>query len=236
MESSTNSGLLFHFISGAKQVYHSLRVLPYLGHRVTCPCSQHHLRCFLPFGSPTRPNALCPFYGVLERHRILWLYLHNRTNLFHDRLKVLHFAPEEVFERALRASPNLDYITADLNGTAMVRVDITAIPFEDNTFDVILCSHVLEHIPDDHKAMSELYRVLKPGGGAILLVPMDIDRATTFEDSSVVDPNERKRLFGQEDHVRIYGRDYRNRSVLQWTKRLMRMSWSLPSFNDMVCQ
>jgi len=93
----------------------------------------------------------------------------------------------------------------------MIHMDITAIPFNDHTFDVILCSHVLEHVQDDRKAISELYRVLKPGGWAILMVPIDLDRATTFEDPSVIDPKERERLFGQHDHVRWYGRDFLTR-------------------------
>lgn len=124
---------------------------------------------------------------------------------------MLHFAPDAL-ERKLRTSPNLTYISTDLDSPeAMIHMDITDIPFNDHTFDVILCSHVLEHVPNDRKAMSELYRILKPGGWAILLVPIDFDRDTTFEDPSVVDPKEREHLFGQHDHVRRYGRDYLTR-------------------------
>ncbi len=121
-------------------------------------------------------------------------------------------APEPIFQKKLRASPNLDYTSADLNSPfAMVKLDITDIPYAENTFDVVLCSHVLEHIPDDRKAMSELYRILKPGGWALLLVPFDAERPETFEDPDVVDPKERTRLFGQFDHVRVYGRDFKDR-------------------------
>lgn len=108
--------------------------------------------------------------------------------------------------------PNLDYISADLDSPlAMVKMDITNILFENNSFDVILCSHVLEHIIDDNKAMRELFRVLKPGGWAILQTPIDLKLDKTFEDHSIVSPEERERFFGQSDHVRIYGRDYVNR-------------------------
>lgn len=190
-----------------------LRLPQYAGNNVYCPCCDGHFRCFLPFGVKTiYQNALCPRCLVLERHRLLWLYLHNRTNLFRDRLRVLHFAPEESIQKKLRACPNLDYTSADLGSPlAMVKMDITNIPYSDHTVDVILCLHVLEHIPDDHKAMSELYRILKPGGWAIFMVPLDSKRAETFEDPDVIDPKERLRLFNQEDHVRIYGRDFKNR-------------------------
>jgi SAM-dependent methyltransferase len=124
----------------------------------------------------------------------------------------LHFAPEHIIQKKLRACSNLDYTSADLDSPlAMVRLDITDIPYAENTFDVILCSHVLEHIPDDHQAMGELYRILKPGGWALVLVPFDPERAETFEDPDVVDPKERLRLFGQSDHVRIYGCDLKDR-------------------------
>jgi Methyltransferase domain len=190
-----------------------LKMLRYIGNQVYCPCCDHHFRCFLPFGYKTiRQNALCPNCGALERQRLLWLYLPNRTNLFRDRLRVLHFAPEDKIQKKLRACPNLDYTSADLDSPlAMIKMDITRIPYAECTVDAILCSHVLEHIPDDRKAMSELYRILKPGGWAILLVPLDLKRIETFEDPNVIDPKERFRLFDQADHVRIYGRDFKNR-------------------------
>ena len=121
-------------------------------------------------------------------------------------------APEYIIQKFLRSIPNLDYISADLNSSlAMVKMDITNISCKDNSFDVILCYHVLEHIIDDRKAMRELFRVLKPGGWAILQSPMDLKRNKTFEDSHVVLPQDRERIFGQSDHVRIYGRDYKDR-------------------------
>ena len=212
MKTFVKSLLPARFISPLTWLYHWFRALPYAGNAVVCPCCGGHFRRFLPMGYVVvRPYAVCPFCNAGERHRLLWLYLRNHTNLFHDCLKVLHFAPEYILEQKFRRCSNLEYITADLNNPAMLKVDITDIPFPDATFDVVLCSHVLEHVPDDRKAMHELYRVLKPGGWAILLVPIELDRTTTFEDPTVTDPQERLRLFNQIDHVRIYGRDYVDR-------------------------
>ena len=128
---------------------------------------------------------------------------------------MLHVAPEMQLHRVIRSHPNIDYVTADLNSPfAMVKMDITNIEYEDNVFDVIICNHVLEHIPDDRKAMAELYRVLKPGGWAILQVPISLSLDRTLEDSTITTPEEREKIFGQEDHVRIYAKDYKDRLVL----------------------
>ena len=124
-------------------------------------------------------------------------------------LKVLHFAPEQEFYKRFKKQTNIDYTTTDLlSPLADVKADICNLPFQDNHYDVILCNHVLEHIPNDTKAMQELYRVLKPGGMAILQIPQDLSRATTFSDDSIIDQKERAKIFGQYDHVRVYGRDY----------------------------
>jgi SAM-dependent methyltransferase len=165
----------------------------------------------LPVG-PNRANARCPNCGARDRQRYMWLYLERKTNLLVDHLRVLHFAPERIFEEWLAPQPNLDYVSTDLERErATVKADITALPFADDSFDVILCSHVLEHIVDDRKAMRELYRVLRPGGWALILVPIDFSRAETFEDPTIVAPADRERLFGQADHVRVYGRDFTTR-------------------------
>jgi len=125
---------------------------------------------------------------------------------------MLHFAPEQAFYKRFKKLNHLDYTTTDLNSPiADVKADICDLPFDDDAYDVIFCNHVLEHIPDDHKAMQELYRVLKPGGFAILQIPQDLSRAQTFEDDSITDRKERARIFGQYDHVRVYGRDYFDR-------------------------
>jgi len=165
---------------------------------------------FLPYGYENqRENVLSPSTLSLERHRLLWLYLKNETDFFKAPRKVLHFAPEQAFYKRFRAMKNLDYTTTDLNSPlADVKADICDLPFEDDSYDVIFCNHVLEHIPDDTKAMQELYRILKPGGMAVLQIPQDLQRAQTFEDNSITDRNERAAIFGQYDHVRIYGRDY----------------------------
>ncbi|MDY7006358.1 MAG: methyltransferase domain-containing protein [Cyanobacteriota bacterium] len=183
----------------------------YMGNQVICPCCNGKFSEFLPYGN-NRPNALCPRCSSLERHRLLWLYFQEKTNLFASPLKILHIAPEKFFQKKLKSLPNLDYLSTDLEAEwAMEKMDITNIKYVDNTFDVILCNHVLEHIPDDRKAMKELLRVLKPNGWAILQVPLEPNLDKTFEDPSITSPEDRKRVFGQKDHVRLYGKDYKNR-------------------------
>lgn len=203
------------------------------GTTYTDPIDSKSFKMFLPYGYGTqRNNVLSPSTLSLERHRLLWLYLNKETDFFkfelvsdssftntkriklrdaetNSALKVLHFAPEQAFYKLFRNQKNLDYTTTDLfSPLADVKADICNLPFEDNQYDVILCNHVLEHIPNDTKAMQELYRVLKPGGMAILQIPQDLSRATTFADDSITDQKERGKIFGQYDHVRIYGRDY----------------------------
>ncbi|GGZ82095.1 class I SAM-dependent methyltransferase [Algibacter mikhailovii] len=180
------------------------------GSQYTDPIDGKGFKTFLPYGyGNQRNNVLSPSTLSLERHRLLWLYLKNETTFFTDNLKVLHFAPEQAFYKRFRKMTNLDYVTTDLNSPlADVKADICALPFEDNAFDVILCNHVLEHIPDDSKAMQELYRVLKTGGMGIFQIPQDLNRDKTFEDNTITDKKERAEIFGQYDHVRVYGRDY----------------------------
>lgn len=185
-------------------------VLGLKGDRYTDPIDGKSFTKFLPYGyEQQRENVLSPSTLSLERHRLLWLYLKDHTNFFTAPHKVLHFAPEQAFYKRFRKLKNLEYTTTDLHSPlADVKADICDLPFEDHSFDFILCNHVLEHIPDDDKAMSELYRVLSPGGTAILQIPQDLKREKTFEDDSITDPKERARIFGQYDHVRVYGRDY----------------------------
>ncbi len=183
------------------------------GNRYTDPINGKSYRRFLPYGYGTmRANVLSPGTLSLERHRLCWLYLKGHTGLFSEPLKVLHFAPEQAFYGRFRKLKNIDYTTTDLNSPlADVEADICALPFSDNSYDLIICNHVLEHIPDDIKAMSELLRVLKPGGLAILQVPYQADRSETFQDDSITDPKQRAAIFGQYDHVRLYGMDYFDR-------------------------
>ena len=182
----------------------------YKGSRYIDPIDGASFRKFLPYGyEKQRENVLSPSTLSLERHRLLWLYLKNETTLFTSNLKVLHFAPEQAFYKRFRKLPHLQYTTTDLNSPlADVKADICNLPFEDHSFDFILCNHVLEHIPDDTKAMQEIYRILRKGGIAILQIPQDLNRQKTFQDDSITDPGDRARIFGQYDHVRIYGRDY----------------------------
>ncbi|GEQ87087.1 SAM-dependent methyltransferase [Patiriisocius marinistellae] len=180
------------------------------GDKYLDPIDGKSYRKFLPYGyARVRENVLAPGTLSLERHRLFWVYLKNETNFFTENLKVLHFAPEQAFLRKFKKLKNIDYTTTDLNSPiADVKADICALPFKDNSYDFIICNHVLEHIPDDTKAMQELYRVLAPGGIAILQVPLENERAVTFEDNTITDQKERTEIFGQYDHVRVYGMDY----------------------------
>lgn len=194
-------------------VIRPLVALTLKGNRFTDPIDNKSFRSFLDYGYVVqRKNVLSPSTLSLERHRLLWLYLKNETSFFTKPLKVLHFAPEQCFLKRFRALNNLEYTTTDLlSPIADVKADICNLPFEDNSYDVILCNHVLEHIPDDTKAMQELYRVMKPGGWGVFQVPQDLNRDITFEDNTIIDRKERTKIFGQYDHVRIYGRDYFNK-------------------------
>lgn len=185
----------------------------YKGNRYQDPIDEKKFRSFLPYGyGKQRPNVLSPSTLSLERHRLLWLWLKNETNLFTKKQRLLHFAPEQAFYKRFKKMKHLDYTTTDLNSPlADVKADICNLPFADHSFDSILCNHVLEHIPDDKKAMQELFRILKPGGMAIMQIPQDLNRAKTFEDNSIKDPKKRAEIFGQYDHVRVYGRDYFNK-------------------------
>jgi len=194
------------------------------GSKYTDPIDGKSFRKFLPYGYGTqRLNVLSPGTLSLERHRLLWLYLKNETDFFkpnenltntetRSALRVLHMAPEQCFLKRFKKLPHIDLVTADLYSPIVdVKADICDLPFDDNSFDVIFCNHVLEHIPDDKKAMQELYRVLKKGGLAILQIPQDYSRETTYEDLSITSPEERMKHFGQYDHVRVYGSDYFDR-------------------------
>ena len=180
------------------------------GNKYEDPIDGRKFRKFLPYGyAKQRANVLSPSSLSLERHRLLWLYLTHETDFFHKKISVLHVAPEQAFYKKFKKQSNWKYITTDLHSPlAEVKADLCNLPFEENSFDLILCNHVLEHIPNDTKAMNELFRVMKKGGTGIFQVPQDRNRATTFEDDSITDPDQRTRIFGQYDHVRVYGMDY----------------------------
>lgn len=183
----------------------------YAGARRVCPICGFHARRFLPQGVKRRPEARCPSCNSFERHRLAWLFFRERTALLDGTEKrVLHVAPEACLERRLRRALGSGYVTADLlDPTADVRMDLMEIQYPEGSFDVIYCSHVLEHVPDDRQAMRELHRVMAPGGWGMINVPISAE--ATDEDPSVTDPAERLRRFGQEDHVRCYGPDYYHR-------------------------
>ncbi|MDX1629831.1 MAG: methyltransferase domain-containing protein [Fulvivirga sp.] len=184
------------------------------GNNVTCPIIDKSYRKFLPYGRINpRPNALCPDSLSLERHRLLWLYLKEKTNFFKKKLNFLHVAPEQCFLKPFESQHGQGYITGDLESPlAKVKMDIHQIPFEENKFDAVMCNHVMEHVADDIQAMKEIYRVLKPGGWAIMQVPFFSPvPETTFEDKSIRSPEAREKAYGQSDHVRLYGKDYPDR-------------------------
>jgi SAM-dependent methyltransferase len=180
------------------------RALHY-GRRRFCPCCYSHVRHFLPYGEVPRPDARCPVCGALERHRAASLFFEQRAGLFNQVRRILHVAPEPHVSRVLQRV-GVDYLSIDLESdNAMLRMDVTDLELPDESFDAIYCSHVLEHVPEDRRALAEFRRILRIGGWVVVQVP--IKGATTFEDPSITDPRERRRLFGQGDHVRLYGRD-----------------------------
>jgi SAM-dependent methyltransferase len=182
----------------------------YRGNKKECTVCEHKFRKLLPYGRIVkRENALCPSCLSLERHRLIWLFLKTKTDFFTSDLKVLHVAPEYCFIKRFKALKNLDYTTGDIESPlADVKMDIRDIPFGDNTFDVIICNHTLEHVVEDLQSMKEFHRVLKPNGWGILNSPINEKREETYEDFSITDPAEREKHFGQRDHVREYGLDY----------------------------
>jgi predicted SAM-dependent methyltransferase len=186
----------------------------YKGNNVECPVCERSFRKFLSYGSETaaRDGVLCPYDLTLERHRLMWLYLTKKSDFFTSPKKVMHIAPEQCFHKKFQKQENLDYTTGDLmSPIADLHFDLHKIPLEDNQYDVVFCNHVMEHVEDDRQCMSELFRIMKPGGWGIMQVPQDLNAATTYEDSSITDPKEREKHFWQYDHVRLYGMDYPDR-------------------------
>ncbi len=197
----------------------------YLGNKVECPVCGSRFRKFMGYGyHEVRKNALCPKCLSLERHRLIWLYLKGKTEFFSKPMKVLHIAPEQCFEERFKKQPNLDYLTADIESPlANYKCDVQNMPFFDNEFDVVFCNHVLEHVDDDRKAMSEILRVMKPGALAVLLVPLDFSRTKTYEDPTITSPKDRALHFLQYDHKRLYGTDF--------TDRLKEVGFIIPESN-----
>ena len=197
----------------------------WFGLRYKCPFCNSHLRTLLPsgcdfavlkekevVGGGKRDNVLCPICRSRDRERLLYLYLLNKTQVFKKPIQLLHVAPEARLAKVLRPKMPSGYLTADISPEdGMIQMDITDIQFPDCFFDAIICNHVLEHIIDDRRAISELYRTLKPGGWAILQVPISLTLKGTYEDFTITTRKGREDAFGQWDHVRIYALDYPNR-------------------------
>lgn len=169
---------------------------------------------------PAGPRlSSCPFCGSYDRDRLLLTFLQRKTDLFSKPTKLLHIAPELTLAKKIVATSSIDYVSGDLDGSlAMIALDVTQIDFPDATFDAVICNHVLEHVPDDKKAMAELLRVLKPGGWAVLQVPIGTKLDKTIEDFNLPSDAERLQMFGQGDHVRVY-------SIGDYVERLQSVGW-----------
>ncbi|MBV9311049.1 MAG: class I SAM-dependent methyltransferase [Solirubrobacterales bacterium] len=190
----------------AREVLVTVSSPVFAGDAFTCPCCLRSSRRWITIG---HQEQLCPRCFAGARHRLLMLYVERRTSLLRAPMRLLHFAPEHSLMRRFRHQPNLDYLAADLDPPfGAIRLDLTAIDLPADSVDCVICSHVLEHIPDDRRAMEEMRRVLRPGGQALIMVPVDQRREHTFEDPSIVTPAQRLEAFNQEDHVRVYGLDF----------------------------
>ena len=189
--------------------------LKYAGSKVLCPCCDSSYSEFAPFGNDRRQNAWCPNCESLERHRLLWMYFENKTNLYQRPLKVLHIAPETIFFNHFRKQTNIEYYPVDIfpnlypKGT--LHFDLLNHNVPDNSYDVIICNHVFQYIEEDRKAMKNIYNLMKPGGWGIMQVPINTKTQTTHEDASITDPLEREKIFGLKEHVRYYSYDYADR-------------------------
>jgi SAM-dependent methyltransferase len=197
----------------------------YLGSEFLCPFCQKRFRKFFPIGLDDlgaekyclvghgrREHCYCPRCSSLDRERLAYLYLLKKTNIFKDKAALLHIAPEKNLQQLFMACPNIDYLSADLSmDCVMVKMDVTDIQYATNTFDIIICNHVLQYVPDDLRAVSELYRVLKPGGWALLQVPISLALDCTYNfppDRKIEDP---ECAYDSAVHARIYARDYQER-------------------------
>ena len=197
------------FLIRASLLFKPLFDIFFKGTKFTDPINNKSYSYFFPYGyNKQRKNALCPGTFSLERHRLLWLYLKKETDFFNSNNKILHFAPEQCFHKFFKSFFK-NYTSIDLNSPIVdIKADICNLPFNDNSYDYILCNHVLEHIHDDEKAMKEIFRVLNKNGIAILQVPIDIKSNLTQEGRDIDDKEVRSKLFGQYDHLRMYGLDY----------------------------
>ncbi len=219
-----------NLIRRIKRYYLALRCLFYYGNRYKCPVCNHNFRKMLPggfdlevikekeiIGSGLRENNICPYCQSTDRDRLVFEYLKYHTDIFGHKLRVLHVSPEPALYNRLRKQKNILYVTGTKYAEGyyyhknIESIDLTQLHYGNDEFDMVICNHVLEHITDDSKAMSEIFRVLVKGGVAILQVPISLKLDTTYEDNSITGHKDREKHFGQFDHVRIYGKDYKNR-------------------------
>jgi SAM-dependent methyltransferase len=198
-------------LTGLKKIVKRYLLLKLLnGNNVQCNICGNSFSTMLPY--LTRTNAKCPNCNSLERTRLLWYYI-QRKNLLFPKMNLLHVAPEsclyKIFEKKdLNYRPIDKFEKGYQYPKLTYNMDVTSLIFDDDYFEGVICIHVLEHVLEDRKAISEFYRVIKGGGWAIILVPFDENLSITFEDSKIVNPEERLKYFGQTDHVRVCGNDY----------------------------
>lgn len=201
-------------IGSALEILLAMRAVAFIGRRHRCPCCGWRLRAFTRGGTSlrTRHHGYCPRCNSKARHRRDWLFLAEHTNLFEDELSLLHVSPKYSLSRRFVKMPNLRYVAGDIERrpNISVRFDVAALPFPDDTFDAVICIHVLEHVDHDRQAMSELHRVLRPGGWALITAPVRLDRLT-YEDAAITSREGRLEAFGEADHRRWYGRDLLDR-------------------------
>ncbi|KAA6301880.1 MAG: putative methyltransferase YcgJ [Candidatus Ordinivivax streblomastigis] len=186
----------------------------YLGKTYHCNCCNNSFRIFKSKGNTLtkRKNAECPYCGSLERTRNLLLYIENETCILTGKVRLLHFAPEWALVPVLKKAEKLEYITADLNpNLADYPMDITNIPFPDESFDYIICMHVLGHVPDEKKAVDELFRVLKSDGVALIATIIDRENPHTFETEDADTPEKRLSYYSEPDLLRLHGTDFDQR-------------------------
>ena len=198
-------------------IYNKITSIYYIGNKYYCNCCGKSFRKFKSKGTVLvrRKNAECPYCGSLERTRTLLLYLKKETNIFYTErsgLKILHFAPENCLLPILKKTKNIELITADINPNyADYEIDITNIPFADNSFDYIICSHVLGHVADEKKAIEEMKRILKPGGTALIMTIIDNNNYETLENTAIDTTSKRLKYYSEPDLLRLHGLDFKER-------------------------
>ena len=181
--------------------------------KVYCPIAKKEFKKFVNIGN----DLITPSNGARGRQRLVWHYLENKIKILEGEIRILHTAPELSYFEVLSKLKNIDYVPGDKmaagysNQKGILNIDLTNLEFDDCSFDYFLSNHVLEHIPNDRKAMSEIFRVLKEGGVAVITVPINEKLDKTYEDPTIVTPRDRKKHFGQWDHVRWYGLDIKNK-------------------------